>query len=297
MDFEICKLDLDDPSVWQHALELLKRTYSDPDIERQLRHNTLDAPKGTVFFGAFHGERLVGINGFVRHSIVYRNQEMGAFQSCSTATDPDYRGRGIFSKIIKHAQAALASECLFLCGFPNEMSEPIFTGALGFRKIPLIKIIVPAASLTSIAFWPISALSKFLSLGQHDQRIYFNQNELIEWKRKPTGRPVSIWHYSGTAIWGVDVKKKIEGFNIRMYSVGGIDLIGARSATPCAYETKPHQPPLYYTIVTTCDSAILSAMRFCSVRRPSGTFIYYPMPLLDTEGPRFEVFCGLADFY
>jgi hypothetical protein len=292
LNFEVRRLNVDDPIVQRDALALHKKVFPDPDGERQVQHNMSDAPEGTAFFGAFDGDRLIGVNGFIRHSIVYRHRKMATFQSCSTATDPNYRGRGIFSGIVKHAQNALASECPFLIGFPNEVSEPIFTGVLGFRKIPLVKLIVPAGYLTSSMLRPLMAFSK--SVTSHNKHsIYFDQNELIEWKRKPSGRPVSVWSVFGTSIWGLDLIKRIKGCNIRMYSIGGVDLLESHRSSA----TTPHRPPLYYTLIATCDSEVAKAMRFRSIKQPAGIFMYYPMPHFDETQPRFEVFSGLADFF
>ena len=293
MNFEIRRLNVDYPIVQRDALALHKKVFPGPDGERQVQHNMLDAPKGTAFFGAFDGDQLIGGIGFIRHSIVYRRRKMAAFQICSTATDPNYRGRGIFSGIVRHAQTVLASECAFLIGFPNEVAEPIFTGVLGFRKIPLVKIIVPAGYLTSSTLHPLRVLSKSVTPHQSEHSIYFDQNELIEWKRKPSGRPVSVWSFSGTSVWGVDLKKRIKGCKVRMYSIGGVDLLESRRS----FETRPHRPPLYYTLIATCDSEVEKAMRFHSMKRPAGIFIYYPMPHFDETQPRFEVFGGLADFF
>src|SRR5690242_15847096 len=116
-----------------------------PDLDRQLRHNTVEAPKGTVFYGAFEDDYLIGVNGFTRHEVEISGRSSAVYQSCSTATDPSFHGRGVFSAIIRHAQQALAATGSYIVGFPNENSGPIFVGPLGFQKVPLIKLVIPSA--------------------------------------------------------------------------------------------------------------------------------------------------------
>lgn len=294
--FEIKPLDLNDDSLLQRALEVHEQAFpGSPGLERQLRHNTRDAPKGTVFFGAFDGNRLVGLNGFIRHSIIMENRRLGAYQSCSTATDPAYRGRGIFSSIVRHAQRALAAEGLFICGFPNDNSGPIFTGQLGFQQIHLVRLAIPGVLMESLCSH-LTKQAAVLRPRQTRPTTFFDQAELIEWKRSPSGKSISVHSFSGVTIWGCEYRKIVAGMKISAFAVGGIGIGENKSSIAIVKDPSYFHRPFYYSIVTAFDSPVVQAVRHRSVRNDSGIFIYYPMQPLG-DHPQFEVSGGLADFY
>lgn len=70
---------------------------------------------------------IAGINGFLAAPFICENEEFYAAQSCDSAVLNEYRGKGIFSSIIKRAQTQLKSGGVdFLFGFPNQYSYPGF---------------------------------------------------------------------------------------------------------------------------------------------------------------------------
>lgn len=85
------------------------------------KHFTNPDSKKCDIFGAFDGDRLVGINGFISSRYKYSDVEYYVLQSCESAVHPDYRGKGIFSKIVKYAleQSDLKDDNCYIIGFPN----------------------------------------------------------------------------------------------------------------------------------------------------------------------------------
>lgn len=70
---------------------------------------------------------IIGMNGFMAAKFICASKELYAAQSCDSAVLPQYRGKGVFSSIIKRAQNQLKNEGIdFLFGFPNQNSYPGF---------------------------------------------------------------------------------------------------------------------------------------------------------------------------
>ena len=73
------------------------------------------------------GGDIAGINGFLAAKFICQSQEGYAAQSCDSAVLKQYRGRGVFTSIIKEAQTQLQFAGVdFLFGFPNSNSYPGF---------------------------------------------------------------------------------------------------------------------------------------------------------------------------
>lgn len=72
---------------------------------------------------AYDGDKLVGINGFGLINYNYNGTEFRAVESCDTAVDQNYRGRGIFIHMIENAETIFKNMGLdFMVGFPNDNS-------------------------------------------------------------------------------------------------------------------------------------------------------------------------------
>lgn len=99
----------------------------------------LDNPFGPSYAGlVFHGEKLVGMNFFMRWQFAKGKSVLDAVQSCDTAVHPDHWGKGIFSKIQNLCMENISSNVIRY-GFPNYNSAPGFKKlgwitAHGFRK-------------------------------------------------------------------------------------------------------------------------------------------------------------------
>lgn len=91
--------------------------------------------KRCMVMAAFDGEKIVGINSFIAMDYEYRGEIFHAVQSCDTAVDPDYRGKGIFSRMIVSATEAFKEEGVdLLVGYPNQNSFPGFL-KMGWQEV------------------------------------------------------------------------------------------------------------------------------------------------------------------
>lgn len=83
--------------------------------------------KGGTIIGAFDGDRLIGITCFMAMKFILDSNVYYALHPCNAAVDPDYRGNGIFTKIIKLAEDYYKNDYDFMIAYcPNNQSYPAF---------------------------------------------------------------------------------------------------------------------------------------------------------------------------
>lgn len=90
------------------------------------------------------GNKIKGINGFMAAKFICESQELYAAQSCDSAVLEQYRGKGVFTAIIKNAQKQLQSAGVdFLFGFPNQNSYPGFINLGWKHEVDLCRYFLP----------------------------------------------------------------------------------------------------------------------------------------------------------
>ncbi|MFP8781167.1 hypothetical protein [Hydrogenophaga sp. RWCD_12] len=219
-------LDLRDRSVFDDVHALQVKAFGSFDATL-LKSIMLDGRPETVLFGVYSPEdgSLVGVNGFVAHS-VHRDGVTGiAYQSCISATNPDFKGKGTFSAIINHAKAALAEAGgAFIFGYPNSKSGPIFTGKLGFTLAEVGLVYV-----AGVGDWPVpgygintDVLAKEAELRKC---VQFDARETALWKSQFAAKPkvVELDMFTNYA-FGRVVERRVGPLKIRMLSVGGYEI-------------------------------------------------------------------------
>ena len=78
---------------------------------------------------------IAGVNCFMGAKFIVENKEVLAAQSCDSAVLPEYRGKGVFSRIIGLAEKQCERDGIgFLFGFPNDKSYP------GFMKLGWVHV-------------------------------------------------------------------------------------------------------------------------------------------------------------
>ena len=75
---------------------------------------------------AFDGDKLIGLRAFMRWQWIHQGQVLPAFRAVDTGTHPDYRGKGIFSRLTKQLIAELKERepSCFIYNTPNSSSKP-----------------------------------------------------------------------------------------------------------------------------------------------------------------------------
>jgi len=76
---------------------------------------------------AKHKHQIVSFNSWIHWEFNYNGQKIIAYQSGDSATDKNYRGKGIFRSVLKHGELIAKKRNIdFLMGFPSEMSYNTF---------------------------------------------------------------------------------------------------------------------------------------------------------------------------
>lgn len=79
--------------------------------------------------------KIAGINCFMGAKFIAGHKEVFGAQSCDSAVLPEFRGKGVFSRIIRAAEEQCEVYGIdFLFGFPNEKSYP------GFMKLGWVHV-------------------------------------------------------------------------------------------------------------------------------------------------------------
>lgn len=128
----------------EEQLTVFNTVFNTHALEQNWIHKHYENPlkRSDNVFGAFDGDKLVGINAFMPMQYVYGGRKINAVQSCESAVDQDYRGQGIFTKIIKAAEQYYAENGYdILVGYPNKNSYPGLI-KMGWTRIANQKLMI-----------------------------------------------------------------------------------------------------------------------------------------------------------
>jgi GNAT superfamily N-acetyltransferase len=124
-DLQIRRVTADDRDA---VLRLLARSLgrdSDPRYEELFAWKHEENAFGrSPAWVATDGDRLAGFRVLMRWEFVEQGRVVHAVRAVDTATDPDYQGRGIFTRLALHALDELRSEVDFVFNTPNDQSRP-----------------------------------------------------------------------------------------------------------------------------------------------------------------------------
>lgn len=102
---------------------------------------------------ALDGERIVGYRTFVRWTFERDGRPVAAVRAVDTATHPEYRGQGVFSRLTRHALASLREDGVaFVFNTPNERSRPGYL-KMGWQPVATLGVVVRPCSLAAPWRW------------------------------------------------------------------------------------------------------------------------------------------------
>lgn len=205
-----------DETALEPFLELLNRSFPDGSelLRAQLIHNAIEFEGKFELIYATLNDQIIGMNGFLFHDAIADDRQAKIVQSVSSATSPEARGRGVFSRLINTAIEKYREEAKAIIGFPNSNSEPIFVKKLGFQRHDRIRYYLPN----------IIAMRTLLGACTHD--VLYKKNATID------AAPLTRWkgkryHCSligDESLWGVKKVKQVGRFRIPFVDVGGFSL-------------------------------------------------------------------------
>jgi GNAT superfamily N-acetyltransferase len=83
--------------------------------------------------------RIVGLRAFMRWRFRSREGSVRAVRAVDTATHPDHRGRGIFSRLTSEAVAGISGDSELIFNTPNEQSLPGYL-KMGWRPVGTVPV-------------------------------------------------------------------------------------------------------------------------------------------------------------
>jgi hypothetical protein len=117
-----------DVSERDACIDLLKKTFpaTSNKYTFEWRFESTDREK-PLLICCKNGSRVVSFNSWIPWKFTYRDKEYLGYQSGESATDLRYRGKGLFSKVLCHADEIAKERGIdFLFGFPSAMSYGAF---------------------------------------------------------------------------------------------------------------------------------------------------------------------------
>lgn len=255
---------------------------------RQLSRNWKNCSPDTVFFGVREGEKLRAFNGFLSHSASLGKKPIRLFQSCHSATDPACRGKGLFTRIIRHAIETLPGT--YMVGYPNVNSAPIFESKLGFHVVPMTRVIIPLAL-------PGSSV---LRMGEHrDEKdvIELDYDALYKWKSSEhPGELVEIRCSDSDAIWGRVTLRSRLALNVRVFEVGHTRFSSAAVLAQLLRLLRMETGADFARFVCPLGGRLSRMSRFSFSAKKTEPLIWHPLGEA-AESPVFEAYPGLKDVF
>jgi len=219
----IVQLDIDDPYCEQEIINLISLAFRSEKVKKGYLKKYIQAESTTqrsIFLGAFEGEKIIGCNAFIANDFFFNDSSALCFQSCWSATDPQYQGQGVFFKIQEMAKIILKEKgALLIYGLPNQISRPIFTKRLHFSEEELHSVRIP-----NIKFLRNIWVNKFSERNHilHNSLIS-NEPQIIELKKNLSPAIIKI-NISNSLVWGkISTRRKL-GYDWRIFSIGGLSI-------------------------------------------------------------------------
>lgn len=110
------------------CIDLLKKTFVDTSDEITFNWRFESSLRPTpLIVCAKHRDKVISFNSWIPWEFLYNGKKFVGYQSGESATDPQYRGKGIWGKTLSYAdKIALDRNIDFLFGFPSKMSYSAF---------------------------------------------------------------------------------------------------------------------------------------------------------------------------
>jgi predicted N-acetyltransferase YhbS len=207
-----------DPSAPEDAAWVARSMKDDlPESELQaLLIRTASPGTPSVYLIAKKADQIVGFVAYTAHDITIGAKRGLAYQANSVVTARVHRGRGIFSAIAREAETLLRQKAaVFIFGFPNPVSYPLWVHKLGYTALRTQKWRGPALP-------GLRSLLMRSSPSTAETTVHQNDRELIEMKRRLYGNRVIVAEEGHNLVWGVRRELRRLGVAIPVLDIGGL---------------------------------------------------------------------------
>jgi GNAT superfamily N-acetyltransferase len=149
----------DEPAVLRLLIDSLGQGPGGHRSPEFFRWKHLENPFGpSLLLVAELEGRIVGLRAFLRWRLAFGDEVLRAARAVDTVTDPEYQGRGIFSKLTLRAVEILKGEADLIFNTPNSKSLPGYL-KMGWRTVGQVPIWIRVRRPVSFAMGLRSAFS------------------------------------------------------------------------------------------------------------------------------------------
>jgi len=123
-------------AIDQGVIDLIRE-----DLNPSFNHSDLiktlgEDQKRYAIFATTQEEKIISLNIFIFLTFTHNGRELIGCQSGFSATTKEFKGKGIWVKLMKYAERELDRiKVSFIFGFPNELSFPIFKHKLNYKNL------------------------------------------------------------------------------------------------------------------------------------------------------------------
>jgi hypothetical protein len=216
-------IEFNDSELLESLTELISLSFQQDKIHVEyLKKNIFceESSLTSLVLGAFEEKKLVGCNAFIANDFNLNGREISCFQSCWSATHPNFQGRGIFISIQNEAKKILSDlGAMLIYGLPNDQSLPIFISKLDFYESECIFTRIPNIPLLRKAW--IKYASSFDSMNSN---VLITKEKQISKFKSITNSKITKINIGRSYAWGkIEIRKKFN-INIKVFNVGGMSI-------------------------------------------------------------------------
>jgi hypothetical protein len=268
-----------------HAVGM--RVFGDDFPSKLIGNNWSLCSTKTKFYGAYHGDSLVSFVGFLAHSATMNNAELTMFQACHVATERQFQGKGLFSKIVAHAISRLDGD--FIIGFPNSVAEPIWVKRFNFNLVPLrriwINLAVPDIFIDRTKY-ALASREKWL--------VRSDERAVAAWKTlEHPGEIITIETFRNF-VWGRVVVRKFGLIKMKVFLVGGLSIDNPRGIAGLLKDVRRKTGVSAAQMICTETSPLCAAARFTLHGKRTEPLIWLPIKQKEFNA-RFDLHIGIKD--
>ncbi|MFK7971861.1 MAG: GNAT family N-acetyltransferase [Bacteroidia bacterium] len=289
MSYAIRTLSLDDKNMAKAVVALTTTAFAASINVEQLL-NLVQMPEAGVeplYLGAFHQGSIVGFLACTPHRFSYDGALTLLYQPAWAATDPNWRGKGIFRSLISEASEILAAQGAGgMFASPNPRSGPVFTGPLGFEDGGYLPVGTVMGS---------KGLKAHKATERPQGSLQPYEADLLHWQQRRLGKGVIdiIEDEDGNRLWGRTKRMKKWGAIVPYWLVGGLE--GDRSKLDSLLRQANHIPTLKLFFFTP-KSEIGSRFQF--VKKSNSNYLVWKsynngLPTM----PQFDCMMGVFDHF
>lgn len=216
-------IEFNDSELLESLSELISLSFQQDKIHVEYLKNNIFCEESnlcSLVLGAFEEKKLVGCNAFIANDFNLNGREISCFQSCWSATHPNFQGRGIFISIQNEAKKILSDlGATLIYGLPNNQSHPIFISKLDFYESECIFTRIPNIPLLRNAW--IKYASTFDSTKSN---VLITKEKQISKFKSITNSKITEINIGRSFAWGkIEIRKKFN-INIKVFNVGGMSI-------------------------------------------------------------------------